>query len=159
MIYTIEWDIYEVNVWKPHSLLRGTGIVLSLKVGTQLLATQKPIKRQVWWKGKFAFCLRPATGGRVGAGTEYRPLSGGQFPPTDDQWAGAFIGEGRGLHAETAQSARNWNWSCGGLTSIILIALSIANRQFQGRFVPISLRPALGMVAAYVMATVWSSCS
>ena len=30
---------------------------------------------------------------------------------------------------------------------------------FQGQFVPISLRPVLGTVTAYIMATVWSSCS
>ena len=47
----------------------------------------------------------------------------------------------------------------GGLTSVILIVLSTVNLQFQGRFVPISLRSVLGIVAAYVMATVWSSCS
>ena len=33
------------------------------------------------------------------------------------------------------------------------------NLQFQDQFVPISLRPIPGIVAAYVMATVWSSCS
>ena len=54
----------------------------------------------------------------------------------------------------------SWNWSCGALTTIILIVLSTVNNlQFQGRFVPISLRPILGIVAAYVMTTVWSSCS
>ena len=31
--------------------------------------------------------------------------------------------------------------------------------QFQGQFVSISLRPVLAIVTAYVMATVWSSCS
>ena len=30
---------------------------------------------------------------------------------------------------------------------------------FQGQFVPISLRPVLGTVTAYIMATGWSSCS
>ena len=46
----------------------------------------------------------------------------------------------------------------GGLTSIVFIVLSTVNLQFQGRFVSILLRPVLRM-AAYVMATVWSSCS
>ena len=36
---------------------------------------------------------------------------------------------------------------CGGLISIILIALSIVNLQFQGQFIPISLRPILRIVA------------
>ena len=47
----------------------------------------------------------------------------------------------------------------GGLTSVILIVLSKINLQFQGCVFPISLRPVLRNVAAYVMATVWSSCS
>ena len=51
------------------------------------------------------------------------------------------------------------NWSCSGLISVTLIVLSTVNLQFQGQFVPISLRPALGILAACVMATVWSSCS
>ena len=45
------------------------------------------------------------------------------------------------------------------MTSIILIVLSTVSLQFQGWFVPISLRPVLRIVAAYVMATAWSSCS
>ena len=35
----------------------------------------------------------------------------------------------------------------GGLISIILIALSVVNLQFQGQFIPISLRPILRIVA------------
>ena len=40
-----------------------------------------------------------------------------------------------------------------------MIVLGTVHLQFQGRFVPISLRPVLRIVAAYVTATVWSSCS
>ena len=47
----------------------------------------------------------------------------------------------------------------GGLISVILIVLSTINLQLQGQFVPISLSPVLRIVAAYVMATAWSSCS
>ena len=36
---------------------------------------------------------------------------------------------------------------------------SIVNLQFQGPLVPISLRPVLRIVAAYVVGTVWSLCS
>ena len=43
-----------------------------------------------------------------------------------------------------------------GLTSVILIVLNIVNLQFQGPFAPISLRPVLRIVEAYVVATVWS---
>ena len=38
-----------------------------------------------------------------------------------------------------------------GLTSIIFVILDTVNLQFQGCFVPISLRPVLEIVAAYVM--------
>ena len=41
-----------------------------------------------------------------------------------------------------------------GLTGIILIASSTDNLQFHDQFVLIFLRPILGIVAAYVMATV-----
>ena len=74
-------------------------------------------------------------------------LSKGRLPPShphDNQWARAFIGWGRGLHAETTQSA---------LTLILKLVMQWSNQhhldcflrtvnlQFQGLFVPISLRP------------------
>ena len=74
--------------------------------GVRQLATQKPIKRQGWWKGKFALFWMPTNwwgGARGGAGGG-RLLSKAR-PPPDNQWARAFIGEGRGLLAETVQSA------------------------------------------------------
>ena len=68
---------------------------------------------------------------------------------------------GKGLRAETAQSALTviLKLVIGGLTSVILIVLSTVSLQFQGQFVPISSRAVLRIVATYVMATVWSSCS
>ena len=58
---------------------------------------------------------------------------------------------GRGLHAETAQSALTVILKLvSGLINIILIVLGTVSLQFQGRFVPISLRPVLGIVATYV---------
>ena len=42
----------------------------------------------------------------------------------------------------------------GALTSIILVVLDMVNLQFLGRFVSISLKPTLGIMAAYVMGTV-----
>ena len=88
-------------------------------------------------------------------------LSKGQLPPPDNQGARVFIGRGRGLRVEAAQSALTiiLKLVIGGLTSIILIVLSTVNLQFHGWFVPTSLRPILRIVAASVMATVWSSCS
>ena len=62
--------------------------------------------------------------------------------------------------AETAQSALTAIFKFGhrGLASAILAVLGTVDLQFQGQFVSISLRPALGIVAAPVMATVWPSC-
>ena len=73
----------------------------------------------------------------------------------------SFYRQREGLHAETAQSALTviLKLVISGLISIILTVLSTVNLQFQGQFVPISLRPVLRIVAAYVMATAWSSCS
>ena len=71
----------------------------------------------------------------------------------------AFIGQGRGLHAETAQSSWTviFRLVIGGLTSVISIVLGIVNLQVQGQFPSISLRPVLGTVAAYAIGIVWSS--
>ena len=79
----------------------------------------------------------------------------------DNQGARAFIDRGRGLQAETIRSALTviLKLVIGGLTSIISIVLGTVNLHFQGRFVSISLRPVPGIVAAYVMATAWPSCS
>ena len=91
----------------------------------------------------------------------WTPVQRPTSPTPDSQWARAFIDRGRRLRAETAQSALTviLKLVIGGLTSVISIVLSTVNLQFQGRFVSISLRPVLGIVAAYVMATAWSSCS
>ena len=40
-----------------------------------------------------------------------------------------------------------------------LVVLSTVSLPSQGQFVHISLRPVLGIVAVYVLGTVWSSCS
>lgn len=84
--------------------------------------------------------------------------SEGHLPhPANNQWAKVFIGGGRGLRAETAPSA---------LIVILKLTMRWSDQHhlvsrtvcllFQGRFVPISLRPLLRIVAAYVLATVWS---
>ena len=49
-------------------------------------------------------------------------------------------------HSQLWQSS--WNWSFSGLTSVILVVLSTVHFQFQNQFVPIALRPVLGIVAA-----------
>ena len=83
--------------------------------------------------------------------------------PTATSGARAFIdrvGVGE-LHAETAQSSLTviFKLVISGLTSIILVVLGTVDLQFQGPLVPISLRPVLRIVAAYVVGTVWSLCS
>ena len=40
-----------------------------------------------------------------------------------------------------------------------MIVSGAVNLEFQGQFIPISLRPILRMVEVYVMAVVWSPCS
>ena len=57
-----------------------------------------------------------------------------------NQWARAFIGWGKGQHAETAQSALMviLKLVIGGLTSMILIVLGPVHLQSQGPFVSIS---------------------
>ena len=99
--------------------------------------------------------------GNLGAGSYPKADSPPPATPSDEQWTRAFIDRGRGLHAETVQSALAVMLTLvmGGLISVISIVLSTVNLQFQGQFVSISLRPVLGTVAAYVMATVRSSCS
>ena len=80
--------------------------------------------------------------------------------PADNQ-VYAFTERGRGLHAETAPSALRviLKLVIGGQSSAILIDLGAINLQFHGWFVPISLRPVLGIVAVYITNAVWSSCS
>ena len=109
---------------------------------------------------KVCFTLDVSNWGGGGGGAGQTPVQR-LTPLTDNQWARASIGRERGLHTETAQAALTITLKLiiGGLTSVILIVLSTVNLQFQGRFVPLSLRPVLGIVAACVMATVWSSCS
>ena len=83
------------------------------------------------------------------------------FPPSPhNQWSGAFTDRGRRLHTEKTWPALKVILEIShlcGLTSIILVVLGTVNLQFQGAFVPISLWSVLGIVAAHVLDTVWSS--
>ena len=105
---------------------------------------------------KFALLQMPASGGAWKGGR----LSKSQFPPL------TISGQDRlqtreGLHAETAQSARTvvLKSVIAGLTTAILVVVGTVNLRFQGRLVSISWRPIRGIVAAYVVAIVRSSCS
>lgn len=140
--------------WKHHfgTCSGHQGLTVLLKVGAACLHC-KANKEASWRKGKFALCCGPANGGAGGL------LLKGQLPPwtTRDQ---SFSRQREGLHAETAQSAgrdHDVRWTRRGLTGVILMVLSPVCLQSQGQCVPISLRPVLRMVAADVVATVWSS--
>ena len=100
-----------------------------------LLATQKPLNRPGWWKGKFALfqMSAPATGEGEG-----RHLSKGWLPALATSEARAFINRRRELHAEIAQLSVTviLKLAIHGLTSIILVVLGTVNLQFQDPFSP-----------------------
>ena len=117
-----------------------------------------PLKRNRetrWWEGKFVLLWMLAIGG--GMWTPVQRLT----PYPDNQCLRASVDREREFQSETAQSALTviLKLIIGGLTSVISYVLSTNNLQSHGRFVPVSLRPVLRILAAYVMATVWSSCS
>ena len=122
--------------------------------GVRLLPALKSVKRQGWWKWMFALSQRLAVRGREADSCQ----KADSFPLTFGEQELFFIDRGRGLRAETAQSA---------LTVILKLAtivvwpasfwLSTLNLQSQDQFFPISLKSAFRIVAACVVKTVWSS--
>ena len=123
-------------------------LVLSPKVVVCILEAQKPIRRPDWWKGKLAL-LQTRTAGETIMDSSPKANA----PPTDNQWARVFIGEGRVVCAQSGLTVL-LKLATGGLIGLILSTVSL---HFQGWLVPISLKPVLKIVVAYVMATVWSS--
>ena len=128
--------------------------------GSWLLVAQKPVlKRQGWWKGKSALFRRLAAGGWVDSCSKANSrLTVGR----------ALKGDFRGVQAKggphAEQHTRLWRSSCGwssdgGLISTILVVLHTVSLQFQVHLFFISLNPVFGIVAAYVVAAVGSSCS
>ena len=113
--------------------------------GVWLHAAQKP----GWWKGKFI--SDPSHWGWGGGAGGH--LSRGRLPTLATSGARAFVDRRRGLHAEREESALTFIFRLviGSLISITLVVLGTVNLQSHGPFVPISLRPVLGIVAAYVM--------
>ena len=111
--------------------------------GVWLLAGQKPLKRPGWWKGKFTLFWILATQRGSGGWADICPKANSTHththPATDNQWAGAFIGQGRGLHAEKVQLTLTviLKLVIGGLINVILIVLSTLDLQFQGQ--PVSI--------------------
>ena len=130
-----------------------------------LIAQESNTERQVLGKRKDRFFLRKL----AILGRRWTHVPKNQLPPVD-QGARHFKGEfqectGRKKKLCTEQHIQlqqsSCNWSYGGLISVTWIVSNTVNLQFQGQFVPISLKPVLGIVqggVAYVMDIVWSSC-
>ena len=118
---------------------------MSLKVEIWPLDTQKPVKRQGWWKGKF---ILDASNGEVGVRVRVgrTPVHKPTLPPYQQSVNKSFFW-GRGIHVETVQSSLTaiLKLVIGGLTGPILVVLSTVILQFQGQFVSVSLRPILQM--------------
>ena len=91
--------------------------------GAQVLATQKPVSRPGWWKGKFALFQMLATGVGEGWQTSVQKVGDSPHPLMATSGARAFIDRSRGLHTETAQSALTviFKLVIGSLSSSILI--------------------------------------
>ena len=126
------------------------------KSGVQFLTAQKTIKRPGWWKGKFVLFWMPATG--VGEGwTPVQKLTSPTLLTISGQECSQT--EGGTPHRNSTVSSDchlviGPQWSEQHHPD----CFKYVNLQFQGRLVPTSLRPVLGIVGAYVIATLWSLC-
>lgn len=88
----------EISSWRGSGPATPKCATLCVTEGeVELLAAQKPVKRQGWQKGQFAFFQMPATG--EGWTPVQRPA------PHHWQPGGFYICRERGLHAETAVSS------------------------------------------------------
>ena len=111
-----------------------------------LTAALIPIKRQGWWKGKFALFWKLETWSVRGWGGWEGSCSKADScptqPPTISRQGLLEVKRGGRLHAETAQSALPGllKLTVGCLISIYLTVKSTVSLQFQDQFVPISLR-------------------
>ena len=138
------WAPEEEQCWR-HSLTRS---------GVRLVAAQQTAKSPGWWRGQFGLFWMPAI--RDGRRADTCPKADSLTTPLTNQATGAFTDRGK-QPVETAQSALTviFTLAISGLTSI----RDAVNLPFQDRFVSVSLRPALRVVAAYIMAMVQPSCS
>ena len=84
----------------------------------------KPNKEASWGKGEVCFILYAGNGPLMGS-------RGGE-----EGWC--YI---QRQHSQLWQLS--WNWSCGDLTSLVLLFLGAVSPQFQGQFVSITLRQIL----------------
>ena len=140
-------------------ILKMAILLLKECVWVWLLAASKPVNRPVWWKGKFALIWLLATVGE-GWWTSVRRLTRPPPPlptpaPSCQQPVGQEI-----LQVEGGDYIRKQYMALTVIFKLVIwVVLGIVNLHFQGLFVPISLRPVLGTVAARVLGTVWSLCS
>jgi len=110
------------------------------KSGVQQLAAQKPIKRQHWWKRKFALFWMLVTG--AGRGRVDVSPKAGCVLSSAITWGELLQTEGGATYRHSMVSPGS---HLGSLTSIILIVLSTVSLHFQGWFVPVSLKSVLRM--------------
>ena len=120
--------------------------------------------RQILYQLSYQVCFISAAGnwGRgEGGHLSKGRLSPSSLNPQATCGARAFIYRvwGWGLHAETAVISDSRLETGHRWSAQRHLVWGPVNLQFQGPFVPISLRPVLRIVAARVLGTVWSSYS
>ena len=118
-----------------------------------LLARQKPINSTGSWKGKFLYFRSGNWDGENLADNCPKADS------THSHQAGgrnSYRQNGVGLQAEIPQPSPTgiFELVITRLTSVIMVVLGTVNLQFWSPFIPISLQPVLGIVAAHVLGTV-----
>ena len=126
------WDLCLVRRWMQN------GFVTELRLSCSLLKSQD-LRDKCWWEKKVCSIQKPGNlGKRQTHVQELTPNYWSEARGFKGEFQGC-PGEGRGLRAEQhCQLWRSsWNWSCGGLISVILIVFSTVNLQFQDCFVPI----------------------
>ena len=137
-------DLFFSNSWARKTCL----CPYVTESGIRLLTALKPIlERQGWWKGKLALFWRSATrivGGLVSKDQVPLTIRGKSF---SRGILGVYRVEGGGYIQSSKVSSDNHLetglavvWSGSSWISTLIL-------QFQGQFVPISLRPTLGTVA------------
>ena len=112
-------------LYRPRTQWRWS--LLLLKVGVQLLVTQKPIKKSGGWKQKFGLFWMPASAEVGGLEEHVCPKADSSSMTISKSKSFCRLREGT-IRIVILKSV------IGGLTSIILIVLSTVNLQFCGLF-------------------------
>ena len=136
-------------------LTPGSNVIQS---GVWLFTAQKPIKRQVGGKASVLYFACWQLGCRGGG---FLPKAD-TTPTTDNQWGRGFIDRGRGLQAETAQPALTVIFTLAAQRSAASSWLFPQSSSSVPRSVCSQVLEASSWnrnSLAYVMPTVWLSCS